>query len=63
MRTFIVRVQDAAAGVTPREPLRGVVDEVATGQRVAFRSSEELIVVLAAALRAASSPDGPAAAT
>jgi hypothetical protein len=31
--------------------LRGVVDEVATGQRMAFRSADELISVLAAAVR------------
>jgi hypothetical protein len=31
--------------------LCGVIDEVATGQRMAFRSADELISVLAAAVR------------
>ena len=52
MRTFIVRVhEDTAAATAPPGALRGVVDEVATGQRMAFRSADELISVLAAAVR------------
>jgi hypothetical protein len=52
MRTFIVRVhEDTAAAMAPLGVLRGVVDEVATGQRMPFRSADELISVLAAAVR------------
>jgi hypothetical protein len=52
MRTFIVRVhEDTAAATAHQSALRGVVDEVATGQRMAFRSADELISVLAAAVR------------
>lgn len=54
MRTFIVRVhEDTAAAIAPQGVLRGVVDEVATGQQMAFRSADELISVLAAAVRPA----------
>jgi hypothetical protein len=57
MRTFIVRIhEDAAAAMTPPEVLRGVIDEVATGQRMAFRSADELISVLATAVRAPGDP-------
>jgi hypothetical protein len=52
MRTFIVRIhEDTAATVPPLDVLRGVIDEVASGQRMAFRSADELISVLAAAVR------------
>ncbi len=53
MRTFIVRVHEDSAATPPQDALRGVVDEVATGQRMAFRSADELISVLAAAVRPA----------
>jgi hypothetical protein len=56
VRTFIVRLQhdggggDRHGGEVP--PLRGVVDEVATGLRVTFRSAAELVTALTAALAA-----------
>jgi hypothetical protein len=53
MRTFIVRVHEDTANTPSPDALRGVVDEVATGQRMAFRSADELISVLAAAVRPA----------
>jgi len=53
MRTFIVRVHEDTAATPQKDALRGVVDEVATGQRMAFRSGDELISVLAAAVRPA----------
>lgn len=43
--------------------MRGVVDEVATGRRVTFRSSEELLAALAAALTADVPPGRPACPT
>jgi hypothetical protein len=53
MRTFIVRIyEDTAAAAEPLGVLRGVIDEVASGQRMAFRSAGELISVLATAVRA-----------
>jgi hypothetical protein len=60
MRTFIVRFHEDTASDAARGRMRGVVDEVATGRRVAFRSSEELLTALAAALRADGPPDRPA---
>ncbi|HEX9065047.1 MAG TPA: hypothetical protein VF843_08050 [Streptosporangiaceae bacterium] len=57
MRTFIVRLAEDASecrpgGGTGRPRLRGVVDEVATGQRTTFRDDQELVTALAAALAA-----------
>jgi hypothetical protein len=58
MRTFIVRFhEDTTDAATGR--MRGVLDEVATGRRVTFRCSEELLTALAAALTA-DVPAGPA---
>lgn len=52
MRTFIVRIYSGTAAATaPLGVLRGVIDEVASGQRMAFRSADELISALAAAVR------------
>lgn len=52
MRTFIVRIHEDTAGANPPlGVLRGVIDEVARGQRMAFRSADELISLLAAAVR------------
>jgi hypothetical protein len=46
MDTFVVRIRRS----NPSDPgLRGVVDEVASGLRSTFRSSDELIVVLTGA--------------
>lgn len=44
MRTFVVRIypHDGSA-----EALRGVVDEVASGVKTAFRTPEELLLLLA----------------
>jgi hypothetical protein len=50
MRTYVVRLADLAApppGPDRVEPmLRGVVDDVRTGERTPFRSTEELLAVL-----------------
>jgi hypothetical protein len=52
MRTFIVRIHEDTAAVMPLPGvLRGVIDEVATGERIAFRDAGELISVLTAAVR------------
>lgn len=58
MRTFIVRFHEDTTADAARERMRGVVDEVATGRRVTFRCSEELLAALAAALTA-DVPAGP----
>jgi hypothetical protein len=56
VRTFIIRLQEDAAGrgqpaaASPR--LRGVVDEVATGMRATFRNDGELLTALISALGA-----------
>lgn len=61
VRTFIVRLQEDArssgrtGAATPR--LRGVVDEVVTGLRAAFRNDQELVAALMAAMSA--DPPGP----
>jgi hypothetical protein len=52
MRTFIVRFHEDTTADAARGRMRGVVDEVATGRRVTFRCSEELLTALAAALTA-----------
>ncbi len=61
MRTFIVRLQHDGGGGDRHggeqhggevPPLRGVVDEVATGLRVTFRSAAELVTALTTALAA-----------
>jgi hypothetical protein len=52
VRTFIVRLQEdsgADAGADALR-LRGFVDEVATGLRATFRTDQELVTALAAAL-------------
>jgi hypothetical protein len=59
MRTFIVRFHEDTTTDAARGRMRGVVDEVATGRRVTFRSSEELLTALAAALGADVPPDRP----
>lgn len=50
MRTYVVRLADLSAppaGPPPAEPtLRGVVDDVRTGERTPFRSAEELVSLL-----------------
>ena len=52
MRTYVVRLADLAD--RPPDPavaepmLRGVVDDVRTGERTPFRSTEELMSLLAA---------------
>ena len=47
METFVVRVyRPDAAAVDPTD-LRGVVDEVASGESATFRGSEELLRILA----------------
>jgi hypothetical protein len=63
VRTFIVRLQDEAAG-RPGDPaprLCGVVDEVSTGMRAMFRSDQELVAALIAAVGPGRSDRGPAA--
>ena len=61
MRTFIIRVQEETGAsleaAAPAMPLRGFVDEVATGLRATFRSERELVTALAAAV--ASRPGPP----
>ncbi len=52
MRTFIVRFHEDTTADAANDRMRGVVDEVATGRRVTFRCSEELVAALAAALTA-----------
>ncbi len=59
MRTFIVRFHEDTTEDAARGRMRGVVDEVATGRRVTFRSSEELLTALSAALTADVPPDRP----
>jgi hypothetical protein len=59
MRTFIVRFHEDTTGDAARGRMRGVVDEVATGRRLTFRSSEELLTELQAALAADVPPDRP----
>lgn len=50
MRTYVVRLADLSApppGSAPADPtLRGVVDDVRTGERMPFRSTEELVSLL-----------------
>jgi hypothetical protein len=57
VRTFIVRLQhEGGDGNRPgaeAPPLRGVVDEVATGLRATFRNDTELLTALTTALAAA----------
>lgn len=52
MRTYVVRLADLAApppGRAMAEPMvRGVIDDVRTGERTPFRSTEELISLLTA---------------
>jgi hypothetical protein len=54
VRTFIVRLLEEAGGPARPDPaaspLRGVVDEVATGLRATFRNDAELLTALAAAM-------------
>ena len=62
MRTFIVRLREEAdgagrAGAAILPPLRGVVDDVATGMRATFRNDQELVMALMAAVGAG--PPGP----
>jgi hypothetical protein len=60
VRTFIVRLlQDGNGSGRPAAavpPLRGVVDEVATGMRTTFRDDQELVMALRTAL--GSGPSG-----
>jgi hypothetical protein len=62
VRTFIVRLQHDGGGVDRHDAelprLRGVMEEVATGLRVTFRSEAELLTALTAAL-AADTPATP----
>jgi hypothetical protein len=54
VRTYVVRLADRAPDPDPWPPstpgtpgtLRGVVDEVATGARTPFRTTEELVALL-----------------
>ncbi|GAB3252259.1 hypothetical protein [Nocardioides dilutus] len=51
MKTYVVRLAELAPAPdrAPPEPpatLRGVVDEVATGTRIPFRTTEELVALL-----------------
>jgi hypothetical protein len=46
VRTFILRLQDERGDRVMASRLRGVVDEVATGSRVTFRSADELVRAL-----------------
>ena len=52
MRTYVVRLADLSApppgsAPAPADPtLRGVVDDVRTGERMPFRSTEELVSLL-----------------
>jgi hypothetical protein len=53
MRTYVVRLADLSAP-PPGPPqaestLRGVVDDVRTGERTPFRSTEELVSLLGSA--------------
>ena len=62
MRTFIVRLREEAdgtgrTGAAVLPPLRGVVDDVATGMRATFRNDQELVMALMAAVGAG--PPGP----
>jgi hypothetical protein len=43
MDTFVVRIRQPSHG---KLELRGVVDEVATGDRSTFHNSEELLLIL-----------------
>jgi hypothetical protein len=62
VRTFIVRLQHDDGGGdrhdTELPQLRGVMEEVATGLRVTFRSDAELLTALTTAL-AADTPGTP----
>jgi hypothetical protein len=53
VRTFIVRLLEDAGGSNhagaAAPPLKGVVDEVATGLRAVFRNDAELLAALLAA--------------
>ena len=61
MRTFIIRLQedtgDSGRMGAAASPLRGVVDEVATGLRATFRNDQELVTALVAAV--GGGPPGP----
>jgi hypothetical protein len=47
MQTFVVRVYRSGQPDSPEaDPLRGVVEEVATGQQATFRSCTELLSIL-----------------
>ncbi|HZC71316.1 MAG TPA: hypothetical protein VE442_11535 [Jatrophihabitans sp.] len=60
MRTYVVRVQDSRASDQPTE-LRGVADEVATGERSTFTSGAELLRLLASRVGSADNrPSGDA---
>jgi hypothetical protein len=63
VRTFIVRLQHDGGGGDRHDAelprLRGVMEEVATGLRVTFRSDAELLTALTTAL-AADTPGTPA---
>src|SRR5579875_2833824 len=50
MRTFILRLQEDTARDGGPGSLRGLVDEVATGRQVTFRSDRELVAALLAAM-------------
>jgi|HubBroStandDraft_2_1064218.scaffolds.fasta_scaffold61170_2 hypothetical protein len=62
VRTFIIRLQDAGGGRGQADhcalPLRGVVDEVATGLRATFRSDQELLTALTTAMTTAATDRG-----
>jgi hypothetical protein len=63
MRSFVVRIWEDEHGAAA---LRGVVDDIATGQRMAFHAGPALLDALASALGTgwpASDPDNEAAAS
>lgn len=53
MRTFVVRIWDGAAGEPAGEPreLRGLLEEVTTGEATRFTRGEELLLALRRAVR------------
>ena len=53
MPTFVLRLQIPELPLTAVAPLRGVVDEIATGTTSTFTGATELLAVLTSAVRAA----------
>lgn len=59
MPTFVLRLQTPEPPLAAAVPLRGVLDEVATGASSTFAGAAELVALLTSALRAGAAP-GPA---